>query len=275
MIEEGSQEQVNDDADETEQGNSGAEGVATEGNDGVTEEQLASIAQRKAAQKEKRSKKRNDRPVDAEEDQPVRATKRKKTVVKRKAADTHQGNTSEPNTDNTSIAQPSTVQTSTAQPSKQPSPIDFTKPISVVLPTPQSSSSSSSSSEGTLSDSSIDSTEVLAEFDKLEKEKEKKKKPVKKTQFKRTTKRTTKQPIHISSDEEPLIVIDTTILEQPPNTSSILDHLTQHLSGDAFTHSNPNSPPPFPFVNTTTDQPIQEPPAQTIQTPPPSLDDIA
>jgi hypothetical protein len=44
MIEEGSQEQVNDAADETEQGNSGAEGVATEGNVGVNEEQLASIA---------------------------------------------------------------------------------------------------------------------------------------------------------------------------------------------------------------------------------------
>jgi hypothetical protein len=49
MIEEGSQEQVNDVADETEQVNSGTEGLATEGNEGVTEEQLASIAQRKAA----------------------------------------------------------------------------------------------------------------------------------------------------------------------------------------------------------------------------------
>jgi hypothetical protein len=70
------------------------------------------------------------------------------------------------------------------------------------------------------------------------------------------------------------ILIDTTILDQPTNTS-VLDHLTQHLSGDAFTHSNSNSPPPFPFVNTTADPPVQEPPIQTIQTPPPSLDDIA
>ncbi|KAK2443308.1 hypothetical protein QL285_014422 [Trifolium repens] len=173
MVEEGSQDQVNDDADETEQVNSGAEGLATEENEGVTEEQLASIAQRKAAEKEKRTKKRNERSVDAEEDQPVRATKRKKTVVKRKAADTSKGNASKPNTDSLS----------SAQPSKQSSPIDFTKPLKVVLPNPQPPSSSSSSSEGTLSDSSIDSTELLAKFDKLEKEKEKekKKKPVKKS----------------------------------------------------------------------------------------------
>ncbi|KAK2367871.1 hypothetical protein QL285_081116 [Trifolium repens] len=266
IVKEGSQEQSgnrNDAADETEQVNSGAEGLATEENEGITEEQLASIAQRKAVQKERRSKKRLDRPADAEEDQNVRAAKKNKTVVsKKKAADTSKGNSSKPNTDSIS----------TAQPSKQPSPIDFTKPLNVVLPNPQPSSSSSSSEE-TLSDSSIDSTELIAKLDRIEKEKAKKKKPVKKT-FKRTTKRTTKKSIHISSDEEEDIIIDTTILEQPTNTS-VLDHLTQHLSGDAFTHSNTNSPLHCPFVNTTADPPVQEPSVQTIQTPPSSLDDIA
>ncbi|KAK2416178.1 hypothetical protein QL285_038597 [Trifolium repens] len=261
IVEEGSKEQSenrNDAADNTKQVESGAEGLATEENERVTEEQVTSIAQRKAVQKERRSKKRNERPVDAEEDQPVRAPKRKKRVVsKKKAADTSKGNSSKPNTDSTS----------NAQPPKQSSPIDFTKPLSVVLPNPQpSSSSSSSSSEGTLSDSSIDSTELIAKLDRIEKEKSKKKKTTKKT-----TKRTTKKPIHISSDEEEDIIIDTTILEQPTNTS-VLDHLTAHLSGDAFTHPNTNSPLHCPFVNTTSDPPIQEPP---IQTPPSSLDDIA
>ncbi|KAK2369120.1 hypothetical protein QL285_082273 [Trifolium repens] len=251
IVEEGSQDQEKVDDDETEQGDSGAGGMAAEGKN-------------VAAQKEKRTKKRSDRPVNAEEDQPVRATKRTKTVMKRKAADTLQGNTSKPNTNSTFNAQ-----TSTSQPSKEPSPIDFTKPISVVLPDPKPSSSLSSSDE-TLSDSSIDSTELIAELDKLEKVKEKKNKPVKKH-----TKRTTKKPIHIASDEEPPIIIDTSILDQPANTPSVLDHLTQHLSGDAFTHSNPNSPPHFSFINTTANPPIQGLPNQTIQTPPSSLDNIS
>ncbi|KAK2451200.1 hypothetical protein QL285_010271 [Trifolium repens] len=263
IVEEGSQElsgNKNEVADETEQVNSGAEGLATERNEEITEEQLANIAQRKAAQKEKRSKKRLDRPAGAEEDQHVRAAKKTKTVAsKRKAADTSKGKSSKPNTDSIH----------TAQPPKQPSPIDFTKPLNVVLPCPQPSSSSSSSSEGTLSDSSIDSTELIAKLDRIEKEKAKSKKPVKKT-----LKKPVKQSIPISNDEEENIVIDTTILEQPPNTS-VLDHLTQHLSGDAFTNCNTNSPINCPFVNTTTNPPTQEPPVQTIQTPPPSLDDIA
>ncbi|WJX24598.1 hypothetical protein P8452_13686 [Trifolium repens] len=253
-VEEGSQElsgNRNEAADETEQVNSGAGGLATERNEQITEEQLASIAQRKAAQKEKRSKKRLDRPADAEGDQHVRAAKKTKTVAsKKRAADTSKGNTSKPNADSTS----------NAQPSKQASPIDFTKPLSVVLPSPQPSSSSSS--EATLSDSSIDSNELIAKLDRIEKERAKKKK---------TIKRTPKQSIPISSDEEEE---DNTILEQPPNTS-VLDHLTQHLSGDAFTNSNTNSPINCPFVNTTTNPSTQEPPVQTIQTPPPSLDDIA
>ncbi|WJX89979.1 hypothetical protein P8452_71926 [Trifolium repens] len=251
IVEEGSQAQLenrNDGADKTEQVNSGAERLATEGNEQITEEQLASIAQRKAAQKEKRSKKRLDRPADAdaEGDQHVRAVKKAKTVAsKKRAAETSKGNTSKPNTD--SIP--------TAQSPKQSSPIDYTKPLSVVLPSPQPSSSSSSSSEATLSNSSIDSDELISKLDRIERVRAKKKK---------TIKRTPKKSIPISSDEEE----DNTIPEQPPNTS-VLDHLTTHLSGDAFTHSNRNSPHQSPPVNTT------EPPVQTIQTPPPSLDDIA
>ncbi|KAK2423232.1 hypothetical protein QL285_033697 [Trifolium repens] len=247
IVEEGSHAQPgnrSDAADKTEQVNSGAEGLATEEHEVVTDEQLASIAQRKSVQKERRSKKRLDRPADAEEDQTVRASKKKKTMVsKRKASDISKGNSSKPNTDSTS----------NAQPSKQSSPIDFTEPLSVVLPSPQPSSSSSSS-EATLSDSSIDCNELIAKLDRIKKERAKKKK---------TLKRTPKQSIPISFDEEE----DNTIPEQPTNTS-ILDHLTTHLSGDAFTHSNKNSPLQSPFVNTT------EPPVQTIQTPPPSLDDI-
>ncbi|KAK2436351.1 hypothetical protein QL285_021350 [Trifolium repens] len=259
IVEEGSQAQPgnrNDAADKTGQVNSGAEGMATEENEMVTDEQLASIAQRKAVQKERRSKKRLDRPADAEGDQHVRAAKKTKTIAsKRRAADTSKGNTSKPNADSTS----------NAQPSKQASPIDFTKPLSVVLPSPQPSSSSSSSSEATLSDSSIDSNELIAKLDKIEKERAKKKK---------TIKRTPKKSIPISSNEEEDILIDTTILEQPPNTS-VLHHLTQHLSGDAFTNSNSNSPINCPFVNTNANPSTQDPPIQSIQTPPPSLDDIA
>ncbi|WJX57749.1 NADH:ubiquinone reductase (H(+)-translocating) [Trifolium repens] len=247
IVEEGSQAQPenrNDGADETEQVISGAERLATEGNEQVTEEQLASIAQRKAAQKEKRSKKRLDRSADAdaEGDQHVRAVKKAKTVASKKKA-ASKGTTSMPNTDSIPFAQSP----------KQSPPIDYTKPLSVVLPSPQPSSSSSS--EATLSDSSIDSDELISKLDRIARERAKKKKSIK---------RTPKKTIPISSDEEE----DNTIPEQPSNTS-VLDHLTTHLSGDAFTHSNRNSPHQSPPVNTT------EPPVQTIQTPPPSHDDIA
>ena len=52
--------------------------------------------------------------------------------------------------------------------------------------------------------------------------------------------------------------------------TSILDHLTTHLSGDAFTHSNLDSPnhPINKFVNTTSEPPVQEPPITIVQTPP-------
>ncbi|KAK2437062.1 hypothetical protein QL285_021999 [Trifolium repens] len=232
----------------------GAERITTEETEEVSKEQVAKIAQRKAAQKERRTKKRQDRPADAEEEQPVKATKRKKSVVsKQKAADS--GKHSMPNIDSTASAHPST----------QSPPIDYTQPIRMIQPSPKSSSS-----EETLSDSSIDSTELIAELDKLEKEK-----PVHKP-----TKRITKKPILIVSDEESSTIIDTSILDQPTNTTTIksptiLDHLSTHLSGDAFTHSNTASPDHFHFVNTTSNLPSDPPlPEPQIQSPPSSLADI-
>ncbi|KAK2441166.1 hypothetical protein QL285_012494 [Trifolium repens] len=232
----------------------GAERITTEETEEVSKEQVAKIAQRKAAQKERRTKKRQDRPADAEEEQPVRATKRKKSVVsKQKAADS--GKHSMPNIDSTASAHPST----------QSPPIDYTQPIRMIQPSPKSSSS-----EETLSDSSIDSTELIAELDNLEKEK-----PVHKP-----TKRITKKPILIVSDEESPTIIDTSILDQPTNTTTIksptiLDHLSTHLSGDAFTHSNTASPDHFHFVNTTSNLPSDSPlPEPQIQSPPSSLADI-
>ncbi|WJX57181.1 NADH:ubiquinone reductase (H(+)-translocating) [Trifolium repens] len=233
----------------------GAERITTEETEEVSKEQVAKIAQRKAAQKERRTKKRQDRPADAEEEQPVRATKRKKSVVsKQKAAES--GKHSMPNIDSTASAHPST----------QSPPIDYTQPIRMIQPSPKSSSS-----EETLSDSSIDSTELIAELDKLEKEK-----PVHKP-----TKRITKKPILIVSDEESPTIIDTSILDQPTNTTTIksptiLDHLSTHLSGDAFTHSNTASPDHFHFVNTASNLPSDPPlPEPQIQSPPSSLADIA
>ncbi|KAK2444731.1 hypothetical protein QL285_015736 [Trifolium repens] len=247
-------EQDIDEEEQSEERVDGAERITTEETEEVSKEQVAKIAQRKAAQKERRTKKRQDRPADAEEEQPVRATKRKKSVVsKQKAADS--GKHSMPNIDSTASAHPST----------QSPPIDYTQPIRMIQPSPKSSSS-----EETLSDSSIDSTELIAELDKLEKEK-----PVHKP-----TKRITKKPILIVSDEESPTIIDTSILDQPTNTTTIkshtiLDHLSTHLSGDAFTHSNTASPDHFPFVNTTSNLPSDPPlPEPQIQSPPSSLADI-
>ncbi|KAK2404216.1 hypothetical protein QL285_053580 [Trifolium repens] len=228
---------------------------ATEDDERVTEEQVAKIVQRKAIEKERRSKKRNERPATAEEDQPVRATKRIKTVVaKKKVAGTSKGNISKPNADSTSEAQ-------LLNPS---SPIDYTKPLNKILPSPQLLSSSSSSSEWTFSDTSTDSSELLIRFDKFQKEKSKKKIPVKRTPMKKPLKKTKTKP------QEENIIIDTSILDQPINTTrkspTILDHLSTHLSGDAFTHSNLESPnhPINKFVNNTS-----EPPITIVQTPPP------
>jgi hypothetical protein len=68
---------------------------------------------------------------------------------------------------------------------------------------------------------------------------------LKRTPMKKTPKKATNIPL------KEAVVIDT----------SILDHLTSHLSGDAFTHSNLYSPnhPINKFVNTTSEPPQQPP----------------
>ncbi|WJX76485.1 hypothetical protein P8452_59899 [Trifolium repens] len=250
IADDGSEDQENADADEAMRGDSGAEDMVTE-----------------AVQKEMRSKKRNDRAQASEEDQnPVKPAKRLKSKASKP-----KGKISEPNTSSIPVAQdinpepqPSTTQPLISQPSpttNQANPIDFTVPLSVVLPDPKTLQTSSSS------DTSTDSDEFIAKIIK---------EAPKKTNLKKTIKRPIKKPIQLSSDEESPIIIDTTILNQPANNESVLDHLQQHLSGDAFTHSNPNTPPHFPFTNTSADQVVQEPPAtQIIHTPPPSLDHIS
>ncbi|KAK2403280.1 hypothetical protein QL285_052735 [Trifolium repens] len=253
IVEEEQSEEKNDAAEV-----GGAERIATEEKEEVSKEQVAKIAQRKAVQKERRTKKRQDRPADAEEEQPVRAPKRKKTVVsKQKAADS--GKDSKPNIDSTASAHSPT----------QSSPIDYTQPIRVIPSSPQPSSSSSSSDE-TLSDTSIDSTELIAELDNLEKKKEKE---TKKIPVKRILKKSKHNP-----PEEYNITIDTSILDQSNTTRkspTILEHLSTHLSGDAFTHSNTTSPDQFHFVNTTSNLPSDPSlPEPQIQTPPSSLADI-
>ncbi|KAK2395663.1 hypothetical protein QL285_057379 [Trifolium repens] len=245
MIDEGSDDQGHASADEIEEG---AGNMMTE-----------------AVQKGKQTKKRHDRPSASEEDQnPAKPAKRLKT-----RASKPKGKISESNTSSIPVAQdigsepqPSIANPSISQPpssTNQPQPIDFTIPISVVLPDHKAISSSSS-------DTSTDSEEFIAKIIR---------EGPKKTNLKKTTKRPIKKPIQLSSDEEQNTVVNTSIPEQPTTTESVLEHLQQHLSGDAFTHSNPNSPR-FHVVKTTTDQTIQEPPVvQSIQTPPPSLDHIS
>ncbi|KAK2449080.1 hypothetical protein QL285_008311 [Trifolium repens] len=244
IADDGSEDQENSGADEAMGGDSGAEDMATE-----------------AVQKERRSKKRNDRPQASEEDQnpPMPAKRLKSRASKPK------GKISEPNTSSIPVAQnvnpePQPSISQPPQTTNQTTPIDFTVPLSVVLPDHGTISSSSS-------DTSTDSEEFIAKIIR---------EGPKKTNLKKTTKRPIKKPIQLSSDEETPIIIDTTILNQPSNTESVLEHLQQHLSGDAFTHSNPNTPPRFPFNNPSADQVDHEPPVtQSIQTPPPSLDHIS
>ncbi|KAK2416245.1 hypothetical protein QL285_038658 [Trifolium repens] len=254
MIDEGSDDQGHASADEIEEG---AGNMMTE-----------------AVQKEERTKKRHDRPSASEEDQnTAKLAKRLKT-----RASKPKGKISESNTSSIPVAQdigsepqPSIANPSTSQPpssTNQPQPIDFTIPISVVLRDHGNISSSSS-------DTSTDSDEFIAKLTKEAQQKQKTHEPSKKTNLKKTTKRPIKKPIQLSSDEEQNTVVNTSTPEQPTTTESVLEHLQQHLSGDAFTHSNPNSPR-FHIVKPTTDQTIQEPPVvQSIQTPPPSLDHIS
>ncbi|KAK2450818.1 hypothetical protein QL285_009916 [Trifolium repens] len=256
MIDEGSDDQGHASADEIEEG---AENMMTE-----------------AVQKEKRTKKRHDRPSASEEDQnPAKPAKRLKT-----RASKPKGKISESNTSSIPVAQvigsepqPSIAKPSISQPpssTNQPQPIDFTVPISVVLPDHKAISSSSSSDTSTASD------ELIATLIRESNPKQKKTLTPKRTSFKKTTKKTTIKPIHLSSDEEPTINEDTTILNQSTNQDSVIEHLEQHMCGVAFTNSNPNSPLQFPSMNLTNDSPVHKTQnTQVIHTPPPSLDHIS
>ncbi|KAK2406948.1 hypothetical protein QL285_042618 [Trifolium repens] len=244
-----------------------------EGSDGQEEDTEDVGAEAEA--KEKRSKKRHDRPYASEEDQnPPKAKKRVKV-----RASKPKGKFSESNTSSIPVAQdigsepqPSIAKPSTSQPppsTNQTQSIDYTVPISVVLPTDKPLSSSSS-------DTSTDSDEFIAKLLKEPIQKKKATLAPKRTSFKKTTKKTTIKPIHLSSDEEPTIIVDTTILNQPTNQGSVLEHLEQHMCGVAFTNSNPNSPPQFPSMNLTNISTVHEPQiTPVIQTPPPSLDHIS
>jgi hypothetical protein len=101
-----------------------------------------------------------------------------------------------------------------------------------------SSSSSSSTSEGTLSNCSSDTVAEIIK--KAEKNLKSKTKPKQKTPQK------TKIPT-------PKKVV--------AENTSFLDHLTPHLSGDAFTHSNLNSSnhPINKFLNVTSEAPQEHP----------------
>ncbi|KAK2450535.1 hypothetical protein QL285_009648 [Trifolium repens] len=255
MIDEGSDDQGHASADEIEEG---AENMMTE-----------------AVQKEKRTKKRHDRPSASEEDQnPAKPAKRLKT-----RASKPKGKISESNTSSIPVAQvigsepqPSIAKPSISQPpssNNQTQPIDYTVPLSVVLPSVKPSSSSSS-------DTSTASDELIATLIRESNPKQKKTLTPKRTSFKKTTKKTTIKPIHLSSDEEPTINEDTTILNQSTNQDSVIEHLEQHMCGVAFTNSNPNSPRQFPSMNLTNDSPVHKTQnTQVIHTPPPSLDHIS
>ncbi|KAK2428674.1 hypothetical protein QL285_027177 [Trifolium repens] len=264
IVEEGSQAQPENDA---EQMNSGAKGLATEGNEQVPEGQLASISERSAAeekarmeakaaeralQKEKRTKKRHDRPSASEKDQnPAKPTKRLKARASKPP-----GKSSKSNTCSILVAQDSNSQIPPSIPLQQTkSAIDEIKPISMILPHQTtattcfslSSSSSSFSSEGTPSDYSTDIAAVIRKSTR---------------HLNKIKLKTAKETINISPEEN--IHINTSYLDQENiaiNPDS-LDHLTSHLSGDAFMHSNLNSPnhPINKFVSTIIEEPQMTPP---------------
>ncbi|KAK2427727.1 hypothetical protein QL285_026289 [Trifolium repens] len=172
-----------------------------EGSDGQEDDTEDVGAEAEA--KEKRSKKRHDRPSASEEDQnPPKSTKRVKV-----RASKPKGKFSESNTSSIPVAQdigsepqPSIAKPSTSQPpasTNQTQPIDYTVPLSVVLPSVKPSSSSSS-------DTSTASDELIATLIRESSQKQKKTLAPKRTSFKKTTKKTTIKPIHLSSDEEPV-----------------------------------------------------------------------
>ncbi|KAK2361925.1 hypothetical protein QL285_087030 [Trifolium repens] len=193
-----------------------------------------------AAKKEKRSKKRNERPSASEEDTPIKPPKRTKS-----RASKPKGNVSETNTRSNVIAQSLPPSSST---------LDMTKPLSMVLPNQTTETNlisedlSSSPSSSSLSSSSTES-DITPGF--IEKILAKPTKPKSKRKPKPKSKPTTMTKAYVTDD------------------NAVLDNLVSHISGDAFTSSNLNSPnhPINKFVyathETSTELPIQEPPEHT------------
>jgi hypothetical protein len=250
---EGSEQSNNDQSednnpdDAADQVDSGAERSAAEEKARMEAEATEQALQNKM---EKRSKKRNDRPPASEQDQnPAKPAKRIKT-----RASNPTGKSSKPNTHSIpDIAQGFNSQVPPSISQKQTkSTIDETKPISMILPNQTTvttcvpSSSSSSSSEGTPSDYSTDTAAVIRNSTRL----------LNKIKIK-----TANETINISPEENSPINTSHLAQENIVINSDSLDHLTPHLSGDAFMHSNLNSPnhPINKFVNTTFETPISEP----------------
>jgi hypothetical protein len=133
----------------------------------------------------------------------------------RKAAGSSKGNISKSNP----------VSNSEAQTPKQTSPIDYTKPLNVILP---SSSSSSSSSESTLSDYSTDTQEILRksakDLNKIKKN-NKKKTPLKKIPLKKAPQKTKNNP------PKEVVTKDTSILDTLHPTCQVM-----HLPTQTWTH---------------------------------------
>ncbi|KAK2450666.1 hypothetical protein QL285_009778 [Trifolium repens] len=248
-------EQSNNDKSEDDNGDDTADQVDSGAEESAAEEKarMKAEAAERALQikKEKRTKKRNDRPPASEEDQnPTKPAKRLKTKAPKL-----QGKISKSNTHSIPVAQGSKSQLPPTIPQKQTkATIDETKPISMILPhqttvTPclsLPSSSSSSSSEGTPSEYSTDTTAVIRKSTR---------------HFNKAKMKAAKETITISPEED--IPFNTSFLDQENiviNPDS-LDHLTPHISGDAFMHSNLNSPnhPINKFVHNTLDTPISEP----------------
>jgi hypothetical protein len=218
---------------------SGAEGSASE-----NREETEAAQRALQAKQERRSKKRNERPSDKSQ---VAARPAKKPRTK--AAKPSKISTT--NTCSTSIAQGSKTPPTISQQHQIPPTIDTTKPVSMILPGQQkqtllvhsSPSSLSASSDSTPSEYSIDTAAAIRAS----------------TRHTNKKKQKAAQTVQISSEED--IHVDTSHLEQEHIHAHSLDHLTPHLSRDAFMHSNLDSPnhPINKFVNTALNTPIDEP----------------
>ncbi|WJX57778.1 hypothetical protein P8452_43303 [Trifolium repens] len=162
------------------------------------------------AEKERRIKKRNERPSPDEDDNATLSSrlliKKQKTVgvTSSKASERPEKRTSEASKGMS--FETNVLSMSEAQSLSPPTPtIDFTKPISMILPSPQPETVIlSSNSEDTVSDSSIQ--RLIASAPKI-------------------------TPA-ISSESQEVVSDD----------NSILNHLSYHMSGDAFASSTLNSP---------------------------------